>query len=83
MLEYVRSIINHRSSLKNYINASINQIEKLAHKSFYLVEFNVASESYQIGLTSEWVNVFYRNGQVNIVDSVLWKKMIKFSKRLD
>lgn len=83
MIEYVRSIINHRSSLKNYINASINQIEKLAHKNFYLVEFNAASESYRIGLTSEWVDVFSKDGNVNIVDSALWKKMIRFSKRLD
>jgi len=83
LLEYTISIISHRSSLKNYINAAINKIEKLAHKDFYLVEFDPFSESYRVQLNVDWVQLKIGDFQIALSVSDLWNKLIKFSKRLE
>lgn len=83
LLEYVRSIITHRSSLKNYINAAINQVEQLANKDFYLVEFDPLSDAYRVQINADWLQIHSDDGIIPIASSPLWKKLIKKSKRLE
>lgn len=79
LLEYVRSIISHRSSLKNYINAAINQIEQLANKDFYLVEFDSIFDVYRLQINADWLQIQSDDEIIPIASSPLWKKLIKIT----
>ena len=83
LLEYVRSIILHRSSLKSYINGAINQIENLANKDFYLVRFDSISDAYCLQLNPDWLQIQLDENIIPLPSSFLWKKLIKKSKRLE
>ena len=75
LLEYVRSIILHRSSLKNYINMAINQIEQLANKDFYLVEFDSWADAYRLQINADWLQMQSDNDVIPLSSSFLWSKL--------
>lgn len=75
MLEYVRSILCHRSSLKNYINSAFALVEELANKELYLVKYNKDTDSYLLQLSHTWVRVIDDQTAIPITESKLWKKL--------
>lgn len=75
MLEYVRSILCHRSSLKNYINSAITLLDELANKEQYIVKYNKDTDSYHLPLSHTWIRVQDEQTIIPIVESKLWKKL--------
>ena len=83
MLEYVRSILCHRSSLKNYINTTFTQINHLASKDMYQVKYDKLIDSYYLNLNISYLRLEQTPNNIPITESPFWKKLMKFSKRLD
>jgi hypothetical protein len=83
MLEYVRSILCHRSSLKNYINTTFLGIENLANKEMYLIKYNKLSETYHLDLNSIWIQIEQSSNKIPITESKMWQKLVRFSNRLE
>ena len=47
-LEYIQSILQHRSSLKTYINSGFASARKLANPEHFTVRFDTASQTYSV-----------------------------------
>lgn len=77
-VRYIATIIRHRSSLKNYINKGFGEVEQLANKEWYSVQFNRDSKSYILPLSWSLVSVWSskEEAEVPIVDSDLWNRLL-------
>jgi hypothetical protein len=73
-LKYIESILNHRSSLKNYINNGFAQVNGLANSDEYFVKFNKESRSYYLSISTSFFEVFEwdKDDVYPITDSNLW-----------
>jgi hypothetical protein len=73
-LKYIESILNHRSSLKNYINNGFAQVNGLANSDEYFVKFNKESRSYYLSISTSFFEVFEwdKDDVYTITDSNLW-----------
>lgn len=77
-VHYIATIIRHRSSLKNYINKGFSEVEQLANKEWYYVQFNRDSKSYILSLSHSLVCMWsaQEDGNIPIADSDLWSKLV-------
>lgn len=76
LIEYLRSIVTHRSSLKNYINTAIADMNDLANKEQYFVCYNADNHSYFTMVESRMLFIETPNGTIPLEDSALWKNLI-------
>ena len=75
-LSYVQSILNHRSSLKTYINKGFSEIEGLANPEQYHIVFDKEFNLYR---TNASTSLFYckEDGvRIPVRDSSIWGKLI-------
>jgi len=74
---YIRSIIQHRSSLKNYINKGFLAVPHLANHEQYCVDYNNDTKSYVIRASAAMFGIqTHANGTfIPLIDSYLWKKL--------
>ena len=73
-LEYVQSILRHRSSLKTYINTGFASARKLANPEHYLVSFNPDTKTYSVSASPSLFNVTSEgSSSIHLTDSSLWK----------
>ena len=76
-LKYILSILQHRSSIKNYINNGFSGTVRLANKEQYFVVFNPVTKSYCLHISP---SLFYFNdgsGHTReLSDSSFWKSLI-------
>lgn len=76
-LKYIQSILQHRSSLKNYINNGFSGTVRLANKEQYLVVFNSMTKSYCLPVSP---SLFYftdgEGRQIPVTESPLWKSLV-------
>ena len=74
-LSYICSILNHRSSLKTYINRGFNEISGLSNPEQYHVKFD---KEFNIYWTEASESLFYcldDGERVPISESRLWKTL--------
>ena len=73
-LEYVQSILRHRSSLKTYINTGFASARKLANPEQYLVSFNPDTKTYSVSASPSLFTVSSEcSSSIPLTDSPLWK----------
>ena len=73
-LEYVQSILQHRSSLKTYINTGFASARKLANPDHYLVSFNPGTKTYSVSASPSLFTVTSEaSSSTPLTDSPLWK----------
>ncbi len=82
-LEYVQSILQHRSSLKTYINTGFASARKLANPEQYLVSFNPDTKTYSVSASPSLFTVTSEaSSSTPLTDSPLWKAAFLSSPRL-
>ena len=73
-LEYVQSILLHRSSLKTYINTGFASARKLANPEHYLVRFAPDTKTYSVSVSPSLFTVTSEgSSSIPLTDSPLWK----------
>ena len=73
-LEYVQSILRHRSSLKNYINSGFSSARKLANPEHYMVRFDPDTKTYSVSASPSLFTVTSEgSSSIPLTDSPLWK----------
>jgi len=77
MLQYVRSIIVHRSSLKNYINNAIDAATAVSDKEQYRVVYLPESKSYAVRLRPDCVKIQTSETTTPYRASYLWNVLRK------
>ena len=76
-LEYVQSILRHRSSLKTYINTGFASARKLANPEHYMVRFAPDTKTYSVSTSPSLFTVTSEgSSSVPLTDSPLWKTFI-------
>ena len=76
-LEYVQSILRHRSSLKTYINTGFASARKLANPEHYMVRFAPDTKTYSVSTSPSLFTVTSGgSSSVPLTDSPLWKTFI-------
>ena len=70
----VQSILQHRSSLKTYINTGFASARKLANPEQYLVSFNPDTKTYSVSASPSLFTVTSEaSSSTPLTDSPLWK----------
>lgn len=73
-LEYIQSILQHRSSLKTYINTGFAYARKLANPELFMVRFDIEALTYSIPASpSLFTSSLEGSSTVPMTDSPLWK----------
>lgn len=73
-LEYVQSILRHRSSLKTYINSGFSSARKLANPEHYMVRFDPDTKTYSVSASPSLFTVTSEgSSSIPLTDSPLWK----------
>ena len=75
-LLYILSILNHRSSLKTYINTGFSEIEGLANPEQYHISFDKEFNLYRVNAS---VELFYRQEdgkRIPLKSSFIWRNII-------
>ncbi len=73
-LEYIQSILQHRSSLKTYINTGFTSARKLANPELFMVRFDIEALTYSIPASpSLFTSSLEGSSTVPMTDSPLWK----------
>lgn len=73
-LEYIQSILQHRSSLKTYINTGFASARKLANPELFMVRFDIVALTYSIPASpSLFTSSLEGSSTVPMTDSPLWK----------
>lgn len=73
-LEYIQSILQHRSSLKTYINTGFASARKLANPELFMVRFDIEALTYSIPASpSLFTSSLEGSSTVPMTDSPLWK----------
>lgn len=76
-LKYIISILQHRSSLKNYINTGFGNAVRLANKEQYYVQFNALAKTYFLSINSSLFFHINEDGKHEaITESKLWKSLL-------
>ena len=70
-LRYVANILQHRSSLKNYVNSGFSQAVRLANKEQYFIRFNSLTKSYCLAVSP---SLFF-HGDSALESTPLWKQL--------
>ena len=70
-LRYVSNILQHRSSLKNYVNKGFAEAVRLANKEQYFICFNPSTKSYYLSVSP---SLFF-HGDTPLESTPLWKQM--------
>jgi hypothetical protein len=70
-LRYVANILQHRSSLKNYVNSGFAQAVRLANKEQYFIRFNSLTKSYCLAVSP---SLFF-HGDSALESTPLWKQL--------
>ena len=76
-LKYILKILQHRSSLKNYINNGFMAVAKLANKTQYCIAYNPLTKSYYVPIDLsmfEWAESS-ESGPVKLSDSSFWQRL--------
>lgn len=76
LLAYIRSIVAHKSSLKNYINTALDDFKGLANKEQYMVCYRAEDHSYYTWITAKTLYLETSGGNIPITESALWKSLI-------
>lgn len=72
-LDYIKKIILHRSSLKNYINKGFSRVTKLANREHYYVVFDGESRSYRLDVGVSLFSIKYAESVQPLSESSRWK----------
>lgn len=73
-LKYIQSILQHRSSLKTYINTGFASARKLANPELFMVRFDIEALTYSIPASpSLFTSSLEGSSTVPMTDSPLWK----------
>lgn len=75
-LSYICSILNHRSSLKTYINKAFSATEGLANPEQYHIHFDKEFGKYFINASSSLFFCIQDDIKIPVTESSLWKKLI-------
>lgn len=72
-LKYIQSILQHRSSLKTYINTGFASARKLANPELFMVRFDIEALTYSIPASpSLFTSSLEGSSTVPMTDSPLW-----------
>ena len=74
-LEYILSIIRHRSSLKTYINSGFVSVRKLANPEHFMVRFDPDAQTYSVTASPSLFTSSLEGSCVPLTDSQLWKTL--------
>ena len=75
-LNYIMTIIKHRSTLKNYLNNGFRSASRLSDKESYCVRFNQDSRSYSVSADVSLFIIDEGDGApVSVVSSRLWRSL--------
>ena len=75
-LEYVQSILRHRSSLKTYINSGFASARKLANPEHFMVRFDTDTKTYSVSASpSLFIISSESSSTVPLPDSPRWKAL--------
>lgn len=75
-VNYIISILSHRSSLKTYVNKGWGSILSLANPEQYFIRFSKDSDSYFLGIgPSRFLVQSKDNSSYPITESHLWKSL--------
>lgn len=75
-LSYICSILNHRSSLKTYINRGFSEVGSLASPDQYYVRFDKESNSYYVDISSSLFYCFQSGSRIEFPMSSLWDSLL-------
>jgi hypothetical protein len=77
-LSYIESILSHRSTLKNYLNKGFMEVDSLANKEMYLVNFDRETSSYSVGIGLTMFLIQGRKGDWSpLSESPLWRTLLR------
>lgn len=75
-LEYIQSILQHRSSLKTYINSGFASVRKLANPEHFTVRFDTAAQTYSVSASpSLFTSSLGGTATVPLTGSPLWEAL--------
>ena len=75
-LNYIMTIMKHRSTLKNYLNNGFRSASRLSDKESYCVRFNQDSRSYSVSADVSLFIIDEGDGApVSVVSSRLWRSL--------
>lgn len=73
-LEYIQSILRHRSSLKTYINSGFASARKLANPEHFMVCFDADTKTYSVSASPSLFTISSEGSSPTpLTDSPLWK----------
>lgn len=75
-LSYILSILNHRSSLKTYVNTGFSEIEGLANPDQYHILFDKEFNLYRVNTSA---TLFFKKeggARIPLTSYVIWKSLI-------
>ena len=75
-LSYILSILNHRSSLKTYVNTGFSEVSGLANPEQYHITFDKEFNTYRISASIE---LFYKKEdgtRIPLKSSIIWSNII-------
>lgn len=76
-LDYICSILSHRSSLKTYVNKGFSSISGLAWPEQYFIKFDKNYNTYSVTASTSLFHVCSIAGSISpISSSGLWKKLL-------
>ena len=75
-MSYILSILNHRSSLKTYINKGFSEIDGLANPEQYHIIFDKEFNLYRTNASSSLFYCDEEGERKQIQDSEIWRKLI-------
>ena len=71
-LEYIQSILRHRSSLKTYINSGFASARKLANPEHFMVRFDADAQTYSVAACPSLFTSSLEGSSVPLTGSPLW-----------
>ncbi len=75
-LEYIQSILRHRSSLKTYINSGFASARKLATPEHFMIRFNADAQTYSVAASpSLFASTFDSPTPKPLTETTLWQSL--------
>lgn len=76
-LKYILNILQHRSSLKNYVNNGFMSVARLANKEQYCIAFNNVTKSYYVPISPSMFEIvdYYNQFAQKLSSSKFWKEL--------
>ena len=75
-LSYIQSILNHRSSLKTYVNNGFSQVQGLANPEQYYILFDKEFNVYRVAASSSLFFISCDGMRIPVRDSSFWRMLI-------